>query len=179
MDITQAQNIIGWIIGIGASSVIAIIIGIFSIIRSGKMLPKELEGADLKNKQTEVDIAAQMDTMLTSAIAKATEWQTKFDRLDSDARDNKLKLSVVQETYARQEDMIKIQGARILALEALSETQKCEIVTLTVEVTNYSLWTTALVAQLERVNLKPVRMEEVDGVDLSAIRGKSDGKKNK
>jgi hypothetical protein len=64
-------------------------------------------------------------------------------------------------------------------LETLSETQKCEIGVLTTEVSNYSLWTNALVGQLERVNLKPVKMEEVAGVDTSAIRNKNYSKKAK
>ena len=177
MDITK--DIVGWLIAVGGISILSMIGTAFAIIKSGIMLPKEVECADLKNKQAEIDIVSRMEETLSRAIDKSAEWQVKFDKLDSEFRKNRVELETIQATSTRQEEMITIQGTRILALETLSETQKCEIDTLTKEVGNYSLWTTALVAQLERVNLKPVRMEEVAGVDVSAIRGKSDGKKIK
>ncbi len=178
-ELEITQNLVVWIIGTGIGSVVSIIIGVIAIIRSGKMLPKELEGADLNNKEKDVDIASKMDDLLTNAIAKALDWQAKFDKLDNEARDNTVKLNTVQATADSQGKLLAIQGERILALETLSETQKCEIVELTTEVNNYSLWTNALVAQLERALLKPVRMEEVSGVNTAAIRGKSDGKRIK
>jgi len=168
-----------WFIGSGAISIIAIVTGVIAIIKSGKMLPKELEGADLSNKEKDVDIASKMDDLLTNAIAKAVDWQAKFDKLDCEARENKVKLDTALAMADSQGKLITIQGERILALETLSEKQKDEIVELTTEVSNYSLWTNALVAQLERALLKPVRMEEVTGVDIAAIRGKSDGRKPK
>ena len=177
MDVTK--DIVGWFIAIGGISILSMIGTIFAIVKSGIMLSKEVVCADLKNKQTEMDIASQMDTMLTNAMIKAVDWQTKFDKLDLEFRQTKDELETVRETSVNQGELIRVQDARIRALETLSETQKCEIDTLTKEVSNYSLWTTALVAQLERVNLKPVRMEEVAGVDVSAIRGKSDGKSRK
>ena len=177
MDVTK--DIVGWFITIGGISILSMIGTIFAIVKSGIMLPKEVEGVDLKNKQVEIDIVYRMEESLSKAIDKSAEWQIKFDKLDCEFRENKNKLDTVQATSIRQEEMIRVQGSRILALETLSETQKFEIDTLTKEVGNYSLWTTALVAQLERVNLKPIRMEEVAGIDVSVIRGKSDGKKIK
>jgi hypothetical protein len=178
LEITT-QNLVIWFIVTGGISIISIITGIITIIKSGKMLPKELDGADLSNKEKDVDIASKMDDLLTNAIAKAVDWQGKFDRLDAESRDNKIKLDTALAMVDSQGKLITIQGERILALEALSETQKCEIIELTTEVSNYALWTTALVKQLEIAELKPVRMEEVAGVDTSAIRGKSDGKSKK
>jgi hypothetical protein len=167
------------LIAVGGISILSMIGTTFAIIKSGIMFPKEVENADLKNKQIEIDIATQMESMLTNAISKAVDWQTKFDKLDLEFRQTKTELETVRETSINQGELIRVQDCRIEALETLSETQKSEIDSLTKEVGNYSLWTTALVAQLERVNLKPVRMEEVAGVDTSAIRGKSDGKKIK
>jgi translation initiation factor 6 (eIF-6) len=176
LDITK--DIVGWLIAVGGISILSMIGTAFAIIKSGIMLPKEVECADLKNKETEISIVSRMEESLSKAIDRTAEWQIKFDKLDAESRQTKAELDAVRETAEVQGERIKIQDERILVLESLSETQKCEIDTLTKEVSNYSLWTNALVAQLERVNLKPVRMEEVEGVDTSAIR-KNGGKKTK
>lgn len=161
MDVTK--DIVAWIIGIGAASVLSLITGIFAIFRSGKMLPKEIEGADLNNKKTETEILQKMQDMLKNAINDTAEWQNKFDKLDDEFRQTRCELENIKEKSLEQND-------RIIALEALSKSQKDEIIALTTEVNNYSLWTNALVKQLEIAELKPVKMEDVEGVDLSAIR---------
>lgn len=155
MDI---KEIINWLVGTVIVGIVLIITNIISIIRAGKMMPKELKGADLLNKQTEIDITAKMDTMLGNSIAKALDWQKRFDELD--------------DRFRIQEEELESQKNRIIVLECLSETQKKEINVLTAEVNNYSLWTNALVEQLQKVDLKPIRMEDVDGIDLSVIRSK-------
>ena len=65
MEITEAQNIIGWLLGVLAVGIISIITGIYSIIRSGKLMPKELKGVDLDNRSKEVSIADQLDELAT------------------------------------------------------------------------------------------------------------------
>jgi len=152
------KEIINWLVGTVIVGIVLIITNIISIIRAGKMMPKELKGADLLNKQTEIDITAKMDTMLGNSIAKALDWQKRFDELD--------------DRFRIQEEELESQKNRIIVLECLSETQKKEINVLTAEVNNYSLWTNALVEQLQKVDLKPIRMEDVDGIDLSVIRSK-------
>lgn len=161
MDVTK--DIVAWIIGIGAASVLSLITGIFAIFRSGKMLPKEIEGADLNNKKTETEILQKMQDMLKNAINDTAEWQNKFDKLDCEARNNRDELNNLK-------DQTVEQNERILALETISKSQKQEIIELTAEVNNYYLWTNALVKQLEKAEMKPIKMEDVEGVDLSIIK---------
>lgn len=161
MDVTK--DIVAWIIGIGAASVLSLITGIFAIFRSGKMLPKEIQCAELNNKKLETEILGKTQEMLNNAVSSAVSWQTRFDKLDDEFRQTRCELENIKEKSLEQTD-------RIIALEALSKSQKDEIIALTTEVNNYSLWTNALVKQLEIAELKPVKMEDVEGVDFSAIR---------
>lgn len=159
----NAKDIIGWIIAAGGMSILSMIGAVFAIIKSGAMLPKEIEGADLNNKKTETEILQKMQDMLKNAINDTAEWQNKFDKLDCEARNNRDELNNLK-------DQTVEQNERILALETISKDQKQEIIELTAEVNNYYLWTNALVKQLEKAELKPIKMEDVEGVDLSAIR---------
>jgi hypothetical protein len=170
----NAQDIIKWLITIGGISILSFIGTIFGLIKSGVMLPKEIESADINNKKSEIDMYAKLEDAWANAIKKSVDWQSKFDGLSADFRVTKEKLDCVEKISKEQDEKIREQNNRILTLESLTELQKNEIIDLTKEVNNYSLWTNALVSQLERVNLKPIKMEEVAGVDSSV--GKKDKK---
>jgi len=162
--------LIGCLIGTVIVGILLIITNIVSIIRAGRMMPKELKGIDLSNKEKEIDIASQMDIMLTNSMSKALDWQNKFDALDCKYRDQGEELKKIKLEFESQSSLINLQEKRILALEELSISQKKEIDILMTEVNNYSLWTNALVSQLQKVDLKPIKMEEVDGIDLSILK---------
>jgi hypothetical protein len=166
----NAQNVLGWLIGSVATSVISLIAVIITIVKSGIMLPKEIEGADLNNRKTEADILEKMQGILEKSIDKSAEWQIKFDKLDCEARETRDKLEKITEQYDLQDQKLIEQNNRIIALESLSESQKKEIIELTAEVNNYYLWTNALVKQLEKAELKPVKMEEVEGFEPSIVK---------
>lgn len=152
-----------WLAWIGGGTILSIIGSVIAIIKSGIMLPKEVEGADLNNRKTETEILQKMQEMLKNAINDTAEWQNKFDKLDCEARNNKDELEKLQNKTSQQDE-------RILELETIYKDQKQEIIELTAEVNNYYLWTNALVKQLEKADLKPVRMEDVEGIDLSVIK---------
>ena len=174
MDITKITD---WVIGSLIVGILLIVTNIISIIRAGKMMPKELKGAELSNKEAEIDIVSKMDATLSNSIERALNLQSKLDDLDKKLRDQNDEICDLGKKIESQNDIIKIQGDKIIALEHLSKSQKEEIDLLTTEVNNYSLWTNALVDQLQNVDLKPIKMEDVEGIDLS-IRKKISKKDN-
>lgn len=83
MNPENTQNIIGWVVGLVATSGIAIIIGIINIIKSGTMIKRDVRGADLSNKSKEVSLAEQYETLTNRATQKVLDMQERLDSIEN------------------------------------------------------------------------------------------------
>lgn len=148
MDFTQIQDVIGWVIGLFASSIIAIVVGIISIIKSGRMLPKDLRKADLENKDKEVSIADQLDEIATRAADRALKTQERLDNLEVDYLVLKNRVTEQDQIIREQAKIIKEQSER---LKSLSD-----------ELCNTQAYNSALIKQMHNANMIPVEMINVN-----------------
>jgi len=167
MDITQVQDVAGWLIGIFATSIVTGIIGVISIIRAGKMLPKDLRGADLDNREKEIDIADKYELLADKAAQKVVRLQERLD--DYEANQNKLKLGQVnlQSQIDVQAKTIQSQAVTIEKQEAKIENQDIRIETLTCELSNYKIYTNELINQLKDARIVPIDIEDLDLKDCN------------
>lgn len=176
MDITQVQDFLGWIIGIFATSVVTGIVGIIAIIKSGKMLPKDLRSADLENREKEVDIADKYEILAEKAAQKAIQLQERLDSYESIQLKIKKDHSSLESKVNNQEKIMEKQSL-IIEQQALKlEAQEVQIASLICELNNYKIYTRELISQLTQAKLVPIDMENLD---LEDCNGKSPSKRKK
>jgi len=163
MDFSEIRDLIGWGIGIFATSLIALIMGIINIVKSGKMLPSELKGADLNNKSKEVSLADQYDILATKAAEKVLKMQERLDKIDEDSSIMRGNFEAMQEDYEKlkdkvetqdciikkQELLIKEQGKRLDMQDNTIDGQKKEIETLTNKLNEAEKRNSELIKQLQ------------------------------
>ena len=169
MDITQIQDIAGWLIGIFATSVVTGIIGVISIIRAGKMLPKDLRNADLDNREKEIDIADKYEILAEKAAQKAIQLQDRLDKYENVQLQLKTDQNDLKNKVDNQEIIIEKQAEKL-------DAQEVQIKGLICEINNYKIYTTELIQQLKNANVVPVDM---DSLDLGDCNGKSPSKRKK
>jgi hypothetical protein len=146
MDTTQIIELSKWVIGIGFAGIVSTITGIILLIRAGKMLPKDLRGADLNNKEKEADVATKMNDLADRAAEKAVNLQGKLDDLEGKYNSLKVDYDSLKDKVVSQENLInKLQ---------------CEI-------DNYKLYTNALIAQIKENNLNPIEMASLPLADCT------------
>lgn len=165
MDITQLKDITGWIIGFLFLNGIAIVTGIFSIIRSGKLLPKEIEEKDLSNKIKEADLASRYEEIANKAAERAIKTQEKFDILDSKIQVITKKVDEQGVIIEEQAKIIKEQARQLLEAEKEIDTLKCEN-------TNYKAYISALIQQMKKEEIVPIEMSSLNLDDCSNIKKK-------
>jgi len=165
MDITQVQGLVGWIIGILATSVVSGIIGIISIVRAGKMLPKDLRGADLENRSREVGIADQYEELAERAAQKTIKLQNRLDVYEN----GQLQLEAGQADLKRQ---LESQNE---VIERQAET----IEGLICEINNYKTYTNALIEQIKEAQLIPIDMDSLDLEDCNGYSLRKNKKRKK
>lgn len=150
---TQIQNIIGWLVGLISTSVITGIIGVYSIIKAGKMLPKDLKSADLDNKIKDLSLSEKYELLAEKSAEKAIGLQARLNEYEQ----VQLKLSIGQEELQRQ---IEQQNETIGKQDKIIDTLICEI-------ENYKIYTNALIAQIKEAQLVPVDMESLKVSDCN------------
>jgi flagellar motility protein MotE (MotC chaperone) len=148
MDITQITELVKWVIAIGFAGIISTITGIILIIKAGKMLPRELKGADLDNKDKEVTIADKFEDIASKAADKALKAQGELDELRDDMQEMRENIRSLEESRDAQNTIIAENAQEIAAL-------KCEI-------NNYKIYTSALIDQLKNANIIPVEMASLN-----------------
>jgi len=149
VDIGQIQNLVGWVIGVGIAGIISAIIGVISIVRSGKMLPKDLKGADLENKIKETNLADQYEEIADRAAQKVSKMQEKFDFLEIQLEQFKKQLEEQSKIITSQAETIKIQNERIDAQDVEIDKLKCEK-------SNSDIYIKELINQMEQASITPV-----------------------
>lgn len=148
MDITGVTDIIGWIIGLSAGSIVTLVVGIIAIIKAGKLLPKELKALDLDNRMKEADLAFKMEGAADRAVMKSEAMRLRLDSLD--------------EKYSQLENKVEEQDKIIISQNLRITTQELEISTLICELGNYKIYTNALIAQMKQASIIPIEMESLD-----------------
>ena len=145
-----------------ATNFSALIGGIIAIVRSAKFLPKEGKKADLENRSKEISIADQYDDIATKATARATEWQTRLEKLETDygvLKDqySTLSLKVMQqdETIRQQRLTIEEQDKRI-ALQNVKINEQDELIsTLRLDLDSAQEHNLRLISQLQERDITP------------------------
>lgn len=153
-DPSTLQELIQWFIGVLVVSLISSITGIISIIKAGKMVPREIKGADLNNKSKEVSIADQYDILATKAAEKTLKMQDRLDKLETD-------YDALEDTIRRQADIIEKQNVRLDAQEQKIMEQDVEIDKLKCELNNSEQYNKALIQQMREQKLIPLEKESI------------------
>ena len=155
MDIENIQGLVGWIIGVGITGLISIIVGIISIIRSGKMLPKDLKGADLSNEQKEADLAK---------IYKGIAAETALETIEVNKRLSTLEEKVYTQgvIIMEQNETIRIQGEKIAAQDEIISILRCKL-------DNSEKYNQALIEQMKKENVTPIETKSMNLPDCEEI----------
>ena len=148
MDSAQISELIKWVIGAGIGSIVASITGIILIVKAGKMLSREVKGADLDNKGKEMDIITQYDEIATKAADKVLNTQERFDKLEEKYNEIKAENIEIKE--------------RLEAQDAIISAQAKEINKLVCELNNYKEYAKALIDQMRNSEITPIEMSSLN-----------------
>jgi uncharacterized coiled-coil protein SlyX len=142
MDVENIQGLVGWIIGVGITGLISIIIGVISIIRSGKMLPKDLKGADLSNEQKEADLAKIYKGIAAETAMETIEVNKRLSILEEKVHDQDI-------IIMKQNETIREQGEKIAAQDEIISILRCKL-------DNSEKYNKALIEQMQREKIAPI-----------------------
>ena len=117
MDITEIKDLIAWIIGLSATSVVALVVGVISIVRAGKLLPREVRGVDLDNRMKEADLALKMEGAADRALAKSQTMQMRLDTIEIKYDTLEDRVREQDKIIAAQTKIIEEQVSRLSAQE--------------------------------------------------------------
>jgi len=187
MDFNEIKNATEWFFALLATSGIALILGLFNIIKSGKMLPRDIKKADLDNKSKEISIADQFNKLATDAAERALKLQEKIDMLESASVSLQSNFTSLNSDYALLKDMVEAQetviGEQAIIIEEQSKRldlqdakiieQQEEIETLKCELDNTRQYNEALIKQMRDAHIIPV-----DVKSISQKRCKDNSKKS-
>lgn len=158
MDIAQWQNLIGWIIGVAAVGVLSLIGSLFAIIRSGKMLPKDLKGADIKNEQDEANLAQTYKAIATEAAQDALSLNQRLSDLE-------IKVHEQDILIMQQAETIKLQGEQIAAQDEIIAVLQCKL-------SNSEKYNKKLIEQMQREKITPIPTVNMYLEDCDKAKGK-------
>lgn len=169
MDITQIQGLVYWVVGIFGLSLVSLATGIYGIIRSGKMLPKDLKGADLNNESKEVDIAKLYKSLATEAALETIEVGKRLDDLEE-------KVENQEKIIKNQADIIFTQSERLDMQDKKIEEQDKTISILECKLNNSEQYNKALIEQMQRERITPMSNVNMGMADCDKL---SKTKKNR
>ena len=147
MDNIPNASPVFWMITTAITTVSSIVLGIITWLKSAKLMPKELTRADLENKQAELSIVEQYDSLATSATARRIEVQDKFDELEMQYKE----LQKANREILRRFDEQKLEF----------EKQKEMVESLVKELTLAQAYNHALIQQMCQENITPVDISTV------------------
>jgi chromosome condensin MukBEF ATPase and DNA-binding subunit MukB len=150
----QTQNLIGWVIGTLVVGILSAVTGVVAIIRSGKMLSKDLKSADLENKLKETNLADQYEEIADRAAQKASKMQEKFDVLEIKLEEFKMQLEEQSKIITSQTLTIHMQSERIDAQDIEIEKLKCEK-------NNSDIYIEELINQIKQASIIPVNPKNI------------------
>lgn len=148
MDITQIESLLRVVLTVGAAGIISSITGVILIVRAGKMVSREVKGADLDNRGKEMDIVSQYDEIANKAAEKALNWQERFNELDEKYNDIKAENREIKEKLEAQDAVIAAQAKKITKLV-------CEL-------NNSKEYINALIKQMHEAEITPISMSSLE-----------------
>lgn len=142
------KDSVGWIIFI-LSNISALVVSIFTWIKSKKMMPREERGADLDNLSKELEITQYYETLATRAAEKTVQMQERLDKLEKD-------YDQLEKVIKEQIDIIKKQTLRIDQQDLKIREQEKEIEILKCELHNERAYNSALIQQMKDQKVIPL-----------------------
>jgi hypothetical protein len=158
MDIAQLQNIVGWIIGVFAVGILSLAASFFAVLRSGKMLPKDLKGADIKNDQDEANLAKTYKAIATEAAQETLTINQRVSALEEQVHDQSI-------IIMQQSETIRLQGEQIAAQDEIIAVLQCKL-------NNSEMYNKALIDQMEREHVTPVSSVNMRLEDCNKAKNK-------
>jgi hypothetical protein len=149
------KTIINWFNDINGIVIVSIItnIGLFiKIIRDGKMLPKDLKGADLDNRTKELSLADMYDEIATKAAEKVMKMQEKYDGLE-------VRFDLLENDQKILKRKVEDQDILLLEYSENSVKQNKKVEYLECQLSNYEKYNSALIQQIRKEQLIPVEMK--------------------
>lgn len=123
MDFENAKELITWVAGLAATTLVSLAIGIFNIIKSGKMMPKDIKKADLENKSKEISIAEQYDELATKAAEKVLRMQERLDKIEKESGTMQGDFETMREEYRVLKEKVEAQECIIKKQAIIIEEQ--------------------------------------------------------
>lgn len=156
------SELMKWLFGAGFTGLGAIIASAISWYRSSKMIPKELESMNLENRQKEVSLVEQYDTIVDMAVARAVNSEERFCRLEgenkqlnSDIKSLGKQLDEQKELIKEQAKTIALQTARLNSQGVRIQEQEELISSLRMDLTSAQEYSNQLMLQLKEKNITP------------------------
>lgn len=156
------SELMKWLFGAGFTGLGAVIASLISWYRSSKMIPKELEAVSLDNRQKEVSLVEQYDTIVDMAVARAVNSEERFCKLEGENRtlrdDMKLlgkQLDEQRELIKEQAETIALQTARLNSQGIRIQEQEELISSLRMDLTVAQEYSNELMAQLKEKDITP------------------------
>lgn len=151
-----------WLFGAGFAGLGAIIGSVISWYRSSKMIPKELEGMSLDNRQKEVSLVEKYDSIVDMAIARAVNSEERFCRLEGENKELRADVKSLGQQLDEQRELIKEQAATIslqtarLNSQGIRIQEQEELITsLRMDLTQAQEYSSQLMLQLKEKNITP------------------------
>jgi hypothetical protein len=156
------SELMKWVFGVGFTGLGAIITAIISWIRTSKMIPKELESMNLENRQKEVSLVEQYDTIVDMAVARAVNSEERFCKLEGENKTLREDIKLLGKQLDEQKELIKEQ-AKTIALQTSRlnsqgiriQEQEELIGSLRMDLTSAQEYSNQLMLQLKEKNITP------------------------
>lgn len=166
------QDLITWIIGALLINIVTLGVSIISWIKSAKMMPKEIKGAELNNISKEISIANQLDELATKAADRTLKTQSRLDKLELDYENLEAKVKEQDEIIRTQNNTIKEQTGRLDMQDKKMKEQEDEIEFLKCELKNSKLYNQSLINQMREKNIIPIDIAVIQAEDCEKKKRK-------
>lgn len=156
------SELMKWLVGAGFTGLGAVIASVISWYRSSKMIPKELEGMSLDNRQKEVSLVEQYDTIVDMAVARAVNSEERFCKLEGENKTLREDIKLLGKQLDEQRGLIKeqaetiaLQTARLNSQGVRIQEQEELITSLRMDLTSAQEYSNQLMLQLKEKNITP------------------------
>lgn len=171
---SDTQGFLSWLIPLLATSGIALILGLINLFKSGASVKKEIRSIELENRKRELDISAKVDELSSRNAEKALKTQETLDLVQA----RLLVLCDEHEKLKKEYEVLKADNQKLVEIV---ENQKQEIDILVCELNNHKAYINALIEQMKKENITPIKMQNLSLPDYDNIKPKkqvkSKGKK--
>lgn len=104
------EPLVRWLIALIISNISTFILAVVSWVKSAKMTPKEVRGADLGNVSKELSIADQFDALASKAAERAVNLQSRLTSLENQYSELKEQHGILSGKVGEQDSIIEEQS---------------------------------------------------------------------